>query len=101
MKISSSYSPVLLTYKINKIDNPEKTANIFNSYFRTIAEKTQAKIKHSNKSATNKEEIKIILSCLDINKSTRTYSFPSKVLKMLKNDISEQLTDLFNLSLPI
>ena len=46
----------------------------------------------------NKKEIKIILSSLDINKSTGPYSIPSKILNMLKNDISEQLADLFNLS---
>ena len=49
-------------------------------------------------SLTNKEEIKFILFSLDINKSTEPHSIPSKVLNMLKNDISEQLADLFNLS---
>ena len=79
-----------------------------------MGEKTQVKIKHSHKnytdyltnenpgsfflSPTDKEEIKFILSSLDINKSTGPYRIPSKVLNMLKNDISEQLTDLFNLS---
>ena len=46
----------------------------------------------------NKEEIKFILSSLDINKSTGSYSIPSRVLNMLKNDISEQPSDLSNLS---
>ena len=49
-------------------------------------------------SPTNKEEIKFILSSLDINISTGPYSISSKALNMLKNDISEQLVDLFNLS---
>ena len=49
-------------------------------------------------SPTNKEEFKFILSSLDINKSTGPYSISSKVLNILKNDISEQLADLFNLS---
>ena len=105
---------MLLTYQNDNIDNPERIANIFNSYFSTIGEKTQPKIKHSHKhytdyltnensdsfflSPTNKEEIKIIFFSLDISKSTGPYSIPIKVLKMLKNDISEQLTDLFNLS---
>ena len=96
------------------IDNPERMANAFNNYLSTIGEKTQAKIKHSHKkyadylsnenpdtfflSPTNKEEIKFVLSSLDINKSTGPYSIPSKVLNILKNDISEQLADLFNLS---
>ena len=109
-----SNSLTLLTFQNENIDNPERIANIFNNYFSTIGEKTQAKIKHSHKkytdylsnenpdtfflSPTNKEEIKFILSSLDINKSTGPYSIPSKVLNMLKNDISEQLADLFNLS---
>ena len=114
MKSSFSNTPTLLTFQNENIDNPERIANIFNNYFSTIGEKTQAKIKHSHKkytdylsnenpdtfflSPTNKEEIKFILSSLDINKSTGPYSIPSKVLNMLKNDISEQLADLFNLS---
>ena len=113
MKSSFSNTPTLLTFQNENIDNPERIANIFNNYFSTIGEKTQAKIKHSHKkytdylsnenpdtfflSPTNKEEIKFILSSLDINKSIGPYSIPSKVLNMLKNDISEQLADLFNL----
>ena len=49
-------------------------------------------------SPTDKEEMKYILSSLDINKSTGSYYISDKVLNMFKNDISEQLTDLFNLS---
>ena len=109
-----SNSLTLLTFQNENIDNPERIANIFNNYFSTIGEKTQAKIKHLHKkytdyltnensdtfflSPTDKEEIKFILSSLDINKSTGPYSIPIKVLNMLKNDISEQLADLFNLS---
>ena len=114
MKSSSSNSPTLLTYQNENIDNPEIIANIFNNYFSTIGEKTQAKIKHSHENNTdyltngnpdsfffspaNKEEIKIILSSLDISKTTGPCSIPCKFLNMLKNDISEQLADLFNLS---
>ena len=91
-------------------------ANIFDNYFSTIGEKTQAKIKQLHKkytdyltnenpdtffpSPTDKEEIKFILSSLDINKSTGPYSIPSKVLNKLNNEILEQLADLFNLSFP-
>ena len=78
MKSSSGNSPMLLTYQNDNIDNPGRKANIFNNYFSTIGEKTQAKIKHSHKhftdyitnenpdsfflSPTNNKEIKIILS---------------------------------------
>ena len=69
---------MLLTYQNDNIDNPGRKANIFDNYFSTIGEKTQAKIKHSHKhftdyitnenpdsfflSPTNNKEIKIILS---------------------------------------
>ena len=46
----------------------------------------------------HQEEIKFILSSLDINKSAGQYNIPSKVTDMLKSNISEQLADLFNLS---
>ena len=49
-------------------------------------------------SLTEIEEIKLILSSLDISKGTGPYSIPTKVLKVLKNYISDQLADSFNLS---
>ena len=41
-----------------------------------------------------------MLSSLDISKATGLYrySIPTKVLKLLKSDISDQLSNLFNLS---
>ena len=114
MKSSFSNTPILLTFQNENIDNPERIANIFNNYFSTIGEKTQAKVKHSHKkytdylsnenpdtfflSPTNKEEIKFILFSLDISKPTGPCGILSKVSNMFKNDISEQLADLFNLS---
>ena len=76
-----------------------------------MVKKTKAKRKHSHKNHTDylrnenpdsfflsdKEEIEIIISSLDICKSIGPYRIPSKVLNMVKNDISEQLADLFNL----
>ena len=43
------------------------------------------------------QQKKILLS-LDISKATGPYIIPTKVLKLLKNDISDQLSNLFNLS---
>ena len=40
----------------------------------------------------------MIHSSLDIKKATGPYSIPTQVLKLLKNDISDQLANLFNLS---
>ena len=80
-----------------------------------MSEKIQAKIKYSHKnytdyltnenpnsffvSPTDKEEIKLILSSLDTSKATGPYSILIKVSKLLKNNISDQLADLFNLYL--
>ena len=41
------------------------------------------------------------LITIDISKATGPYSIPTKVLKLLKNSISDQLADLFNLSFTI
>ena len=116
MKSCFSISLTSITLQNENIDNHETMANIFDNYFSTIGEKTQAKIKQLHKkytdyltnenpdtffpSPTDKEEIKFILSSLDINKSTGPYSIPSKVLNKLNNEILEQLVDLFNLSFP-
>ena len=113
IKSSSPYSPRLLTYQNETIDNTKRISNIFSNYFSTISGKTQEKIKHSHTnysdyftdenpdscflSPTDKKEVEFIIYSLDINKSNDPYSIPNKVLKMLKNDISEQLTILFNL----
>ena len=74
---------MLLTYQNDNNNNPERIANIVYHYFSTIGEKIQAKIKQSHKKytdyftnenpdsffllPTNEEEIKVILSSLDIN----------------------------------
>ena len=84
-----------------------------NNYFSTIGKKTQAKINIHIKitlitsqtktlipfsSHQQTKEITLTLSSLDISKAAGPYSIPTKVLKLLKNDISEKLADLFNLS---
>ena len=117
MKSLSSYSPSLLTYESETIDNPKRISNIFNNYFSTIGAKIPEKRKHLHKnysdyltnenrnsfflSLTNKEEIGFIISSLDINKSNGPYSIPNKVLKLLKKDISEQFAISLNLSFTI
>ena len=89
-------------------------ANIFNNSFTSIAAKTKESIKYSHKhcsnflknrsdesfflSPTGKYEIINIISSLDSNKSTRPNSIPTKILKLLKIDISTQLSDIFNVS---
>ena len=94
MRSSSSITPTLLTFQNETIDNPNRIANIFINYFSTIRKKTQAKMKylHTNYtdyltsenpnsfflSPTDKEEIKLILSSLDISKTTGHIIFQPK-----------------------
>ena len=89
-------------------------SNIFNSYFSSIAKKTSSSIKFSPKhytdylshtntktfflTATEKNEIYFIISSLDSHKSSCPNSIPVKILKRLKNDISQQLSHIVNMS---
>ena len=96
------------------VSNPKKIVNIFNDYFSTIAEKTKAKVRFSNKSfdeflqhpnknsfflrPTSSDEITNLILSLNESKSVGPNGLPTKILKLLKNDISLQLTNIFNLS---
>ena len=90
------------------VANPKKIGNIFNDYFSTIAEKTKAKIKFSNKlndeflqhakenslflKPASSNEIIYLISSLNESKSVGPNSPRTKILKLLKNDISLQMT---------
>ena len=89
-------------------------ANTFNNYFAYIAETTEKNIKYSQKhfsdylsnessstiflQPTDKEEIANIISSLNSSKASGPNSIPYRILFLLKNEISKQLADLFNLS---
>ena len=103
----------LLSQDNEIVSNPKKL-NIFNDYFSTIAEKTKAKVRFSNKSfdeflqhpnensfflrPTSSDEITNLILSLNESKSLGPNGPPTKILKLLKNDISLQLTNIFNLS---
>ena len=115
IKNSSASNIHLLTHKGATVTDPLHIANIFNDYFSSITEKTKANIKFSNKSfqdllhhpieeslfitPTNAYEVNLIISLLNSNKSTGPNSIPTKILKLLKNEISTHLADIFNLTL--
>ena len=96
------------------ISNPLAISDIFNSYFYSIACKTKLTISFSHKHfsdflknrsnisffvrPTDKSEIENIISSLDSNKLVGPNSIPIKILKLLKNDISSQLSEMFNIS---
>ena len=96
------------------LTNPYDIVNTFNNYFVSIAETTKKIVKFSQKhfsdylsnessstiflQPTDKEEVANIISSLNSNKASGPNSIPYRILFFLKNDISKQLTDLFNLS---
>ena len=49
-------------------------------------------------SPTNKNEISSIISSLHPNKSVGPNSIPTKILKLLKDEISSHLSDIYNIS---
>ena len=112
--VASSVPTVLSLDNGDPITNPYDIANTFNNYFASIAETTKKSIKYSHKhfsdylsnessstiflQPTDKEEIANIISSLNSNKTSGPNSIPYRVLFLLKNEISKQLADLFNLS---
>ena len=114
IKIISAEIPKTLTVDGTTISNPMEISNIFNNYFSSIATKAKLNISFSHKrfsdfpknrsnisffvSPTDKTEIEDVISSLDSNKSVGPNSIPTKILKLLKDDISSQLSELSNIS---
>ena len=112
--VASNVPTVLSLDNGDTITNPYDIANTFNNYFASIAETTKKNIKYSHKhfsdylanengnsiflQPTDKEEITNIISSLNSNKASGQSSTPYRILLLLKNEISKQLADLFNLS---
>ena len=112
--VASNVPTVLSLDNGDTITNPYDIANTFNNYFASIAETTKKNIKYSHKDfsdylanengnsiflqPTDKEEIANIISSLNSNKASGPNSIPYRILLLLKNEISKQLADLFNLS---
>ena len=112
IKILSSDILKSLSSNGSTITNQVEISNVFNNYFATIAEKTKENINPSHKqfshllknsdhnsfflNPTSKSEILSVISSLDSNKSVGPNSIPIKILKLLENDISSQLADIFN-----
>ena len=114
MKNVISTVPRTLSHGENTTTNPCEIANVFNNYFASVAETAKQNINYSHKhfseylkhqcnnslfiQPTDSEEIANIISSLNINKACGPFSIPNKILVLLKQDISLQLADLFNLS---
>ena len=112
IKNRSSDFPKCLSSNGSTFTNQVEISNIFNNYFASIAEKVNISYSHKhffdfpkdkNKnsfflSPTNKYEIQNVISSLNSNKSVGPNSIPTRILKLLKNDISTQLTNILNMS---
>ena len=106
--------PRTLSHGENTTANPCDIANVFNNYFASVAETAKQYINYSHKHLfeylkhqcnnflfilpTDSEEIVNIIYSLNINKACSPFTIPNKILVLLKQDISRQLADLFNLS---
>ena len=93
---------------------PNDIANSFNSYFCTVTKEIQSSIRYSFKcfqdylncnfdmsffiSPTDSTEVSDIISNLTTDKSEGPNGIPTKILHLLKNDISHIFADLFNKS---
>ena len=111
--VSHSSSPSI-SYNNKTVTSPFEIANAFNNYFSNVALNIQSSIKYSAKefheflpplnitsffmSPTDKNEIISNISALDSQKAPRPNNIPIKILKLMENDISDQLTVFFNLS---
>ena len=106
--------PHSIEFNNRTITDPTAMSNVFNNSFTSIAKKTKSNIKFSPKrytdylsntntntfflAPTDKNKISFIISSLDSHKLSGPNSKPVKILKLLKNDISQQLSDIFNMS---
>ena len=116
LNINNTHSniPKILVSSDTISAEPIDIANILNNFFTSIAAKTKESIKYSHKHFSNfrknrsddsffliptdKYEIINILSSFSPTKPTGPNSIPTKILRLLKNDISTQLSDIFNVS---
>ena len=110
LKKSASSSPSLFNFNNELTSDPLKIANVFNNYFSSIGEKTQPKIRFSNKNYTDylhdenlhsffitstySEEVIPIISLLSDSKYSRPNSISTGKLKLPKKYISTHLIDI-------
>ena len=113
MKDSSFKVPSTIIKNNISLTNPKDILDAFNNYFSNVATCIKSSIKYSrNKlffdfllqidknsfstNPTDKTEIKNIILSLDHLKSVGPNSISTKILKLLRNDISTQFAELFN-----
>ena len=106
--------PAAITVHNETITNPSDIANAFNNYFAKVATNIQSSIRFSKKkyydyllplniesfflTPSGSTKVSNIIFSLNQNKSDGPNSIPIKILKLLNEDISDQLAILFNQS---
>ena len=113
LKDSRSTVPSTIIEDNISLTNPKDIADAFNNYFSNVATGIKSSIKYSRNTffdflpqtninsffinPTDNTEIKNIMS-LDPLRPIGPNSIPTKILKLLSNDISTQFAELLNLS---
>ena len=101
---------------VRSLTKPQEISNAFNKSFVNVATDIQSSIRYSTNNfhdflhsininsfflnTTDGIEVKYIILSLNSSKAVGLNSFPTKVIKLLINDVSSQLTELFNLLFP-
>ena len=114
MKQKNNDTPLLITKDEKYINDPVSITNTSNNFFTSVTEIVHSKIKFSNKlfkkflpseinfsfliTPTNKEEIYEMITSLNSNKACGPNSFPTKVLHILQDQISNLRATICNLS---
>ena len=114
LKSKDQETPKVIKENDAYLTEPKQIANAFNNFFCSVAPKIQDSINYSHKSfesflpplcqntffisPCSKEDVIDIITSLDSSKAIGPNSIPIKILKLLKNDISQHLSDIFNLS---
>ena len=111
---SKTISPISLKIGNSITSDPETVANHFNEFFSTIADNIQTTIpptkyhystflKNKNRNSiflrpTTPVEVIEIINSFSISKSHGPHSIPTKILKLIKQDISVPISKLINTS---
>ena len=113
-KSSKSTSPISISIGESVTSDPTEVANSFNDFFTSIADSIRGKLQPANHhfsnfmkspnpysiafSPTTPDEINKIITSFSPSKSTGPNSIPVKILKLLNQDFSKQISYLINRS---
>ena len=113
-KSSKTIPPSSISVEGRTISDPQNIAVIFNNFFTSIGKNIQKKIFQTKKnfsnflkdpitdtffiSPTTPEEVYKSIQELQVNKSLRPNSIPTKILKLAKDTLSGPLSELINKS---